>query len=138
MYDFLYSPVALAILATLISYTEASMFSIQPKFTLKAEKNKEFKKFCLVDTFNIQSGKIAECLEHCLQDCRCQSFQICRSTTCQLCSRHKENNLRLHENNSCIYVAYEMQGLSEKVTMSVDNYYTIVPYYTITTGQYNL
>ena len=94
----------------MLSYTEVSMSNIQPKFILKAGKNEAFDNSSLVKTFNMKGGNIAECLEHCLKDCRCQSFQICQSTTCQLCSSHKEENISLlHDKDGCIYVTYEMQ-----------------------------
>ena len=107
---FLYSLAAVIIFATLVSYTEASMFNSQPKFILKAENNKAFDNSSLVKTFNMKSESIAECLEHCLQDCRCQSFQICQNTKCQLCSSHKEENSSLpHEKKGCVYVPYEVR-----------------------------
>ena len=93
-----------------LSCTESSIFNDQPKFILKAENNKAFGSYSLVKTFNIESGNIAECLEHCLQDCQCQSFQICQNTKCQLCASHKEaNSSLLHEKGSCVYVTYKMQ-----------------------------
>ena len=108
---FLYSLAASVILATLC-YIQASIIDSQPKFILKAEHNKAFGISSLVKTSNItiQSGNIAECLEQCLQDCRCQSFQICQNTKCQLCSSHKEENSSLlHEENGCVYATYEIQ-----------------------------
>ena len=106
---FLCSLAAVIILTTL-SYTEASMFNSKLKFTLKAEKNKAFDNSSFVKTFNIQSGNISECLEHCLLDCRCQSFQICQNTKCQLSSSHKEENSSLlHVNSNCVYATYEMR-----------------------------
>jgi hypothetical protein len=86
------------------------MLNSQPKFILKAENNKAFDNFSLVNTFKMKSENIAECLEQCLQDCRCQSFQICQNTKCQLCSSHKEENSSLlHEENGCVYAMYEIQ-----------------------------
>ncbi|CAB3983898.1 Hypothetical predicted protein [Paramuricea clavata] len=80
------------------------MFNSQPQLTIKAEKNKAFYESCHIGTFNIESGNIADCLEHCLENCRCQSFQICQNTKCQLCSSHKqENSSLLHEKKDCIY-----------------------------------
>ncbi|CAB4024801.1 Hypothetical predicted protein [Paramuricea clavata] len=100
---------AAIILATL-SYSNASLFNSQPQFTIKAEKNKAFDESCLIGTFNIESGNIADRLEHCLENCRCQSFQICQDTKCQLCSSHKqENSSLLHEKKDCIYAMYEMR-----------------------------
>ena len=34
---------------------------------------------------NITTSSMQECLQHCLSDCLCQTFQIC-GNTCQLCS----------------------------------------------------
>lgn len=34
---------------------------------------------------NITTSSMQECLQHCLSDCLCQSFQMC-GNTCQLCS----------------------------------------------------
>ena len=93
-----------------MSYTGVTMLYSQPKFILKVENNKAFDNSSLVKTFSIQSGNIAKCLEHCLQDCRCQSFQICQNTKCQLCSSHKEENSSLlHDNDSCVYATYELR-----------------------------
>ena len=91
------------------------MFNSQPPITLKAENNKAFNRSCLFATFKITSGSIADCLEHCLEDCRCQSFQICQNTKCQLCSSHKEENSSLlHEKDGCIYATYEIRHLTKK------------------------
>lgn len=89
---------------------DATMFSGQPQFTLKTERNKKFDDSCLVGTYNVESGGISDCLEHCLENCRCQSFQICRNTKCQLCSSHKEENSSLlHENDDCVYIMYDLK-----------------------------
>jgi hypothetical protein len=106
-----YSLTAAVILTTQLAHVEASMFNSQPKFILKAENNKAFDvNSSLVKTFDIQSENIAECLEQCLQDCRCQSFQICQNTKCQLCSSHKEENSSLlHDEDGCVYATYEMR-----------------------------
>ena len=89
------------------------MFKGQPQFTVEAEANKAFDKSCLIGTFN--TGDIADCLEHCLEDCRCQSFQICQNTKCQLCSSHKEDNSSLlHESDNCTYVVYRLRYLEER------------------------
>ena len=104
-----YSLVITFMLATLF-YTKASALNREPKIILKAENNKAFGNSSLVKTFDIKSGNIAECLEQCLQDCRCQSFQICQNTKCQLCSSHKEENSSLlHDEDGCVYATYEMR-----------------------------
>ena len=88
----------------------ASIFNSQPQITLKAENNKAFDESCLITTFEIKSGNIADCLEHCLENCRCQSFQICHETKCQLCSSHKEENSSLlRDKEGCVYATYEMR-----------------------------
>ena len=57
---------------------------------------------------------MADCLERCLANCRCQSFQICQNTKCQLCSSHKEENSSLlHDEDDCIYATYEMRQVPE-------------------------
>ncbi|CAB4024799.1 Sphingomyelinase phosphodiesterase D, partial [Paramuricea clavata] len=90
------------------------MFNSQPQFTIKAVKQKAFDNSCLVETFKIKSGNIADCLEHCLENCRCQSFQICGNTKCQLCSSHKkENSPLLHDKDDCVYATYEVRHLTE-------------------------
>ena len=94
----------------MLSYVNASIFNSQPQITLKAENNKAFDESCLFAKFNIKSGNIADCLEHCLENCRCQSFQICHETKCQLCSSHKEENSSLlHDKDGCVYATYEMR-----------------------------
>ncbi len=86
------------------------MLNSQPRFILKAEKNKAFNGSYLFATFNIKSGNIADCLEHCLEHCRCQSFQICHETKCQLCSSHKEENSSLlRDEDGCVYATYELR-----------------------------
>ncbi|CAB3983896.1 PREDICTED: uncharacterized protein LOC107347374 [Paramuricea clavata] len=85
------------------------MFNSRPQFTIKAEKNKAFDESCHIGTFNIESGNIANCLEHCLDNCRCQSFQICNKTKCQLCSSHKkEKSSLLHDEDNCVYATNEV------------------------------
>ena len=103
------------------------MFSNQPQFTVKAEANKAFDKSCLIGTFN--TGDMAECFEHCLQDCRCQSFEICQNAKCQLCSSHKEdNNSLVHQNDSCIYAMYEIRHAAgaSKVSKNVYQHFFVV------------
>ncbi|CAB4022987.1 Hypothetical predicted protein, partial [Paramuricea clavata] len=97
-----------AIILATLSYTLA--FNSQPQLTIKAVKNKTFDDFYIIgQTFD--TGNIADCLEHCLEDCLCQSFQICGGTKCQLCSSHKEENSSLlHDNDTCIYAMYEMRN----------------------------
>ncbi len=94
----------------MLSYVNASIFNSQPQITLKAENKKAFNGSCLFATFNIKSGNIPDCLEHCLENCRCQSFQICHETKCQLCSSHKEENSSLlHDKDGCVYATYEIR-----------------------------
>ena len=101
------------IMAT-IPDANAYTFNSQPRFIIKADKNKAFHESCLIETFTIKDGNIADCLERCLENCKCQSFQICQNTKCQLCSSHKEeNNSLLHDKENCIYVTYELQNLIE-------------------------
>ena len=100
----------MAMVFTTISCTKASMFNRKSQFTIKVDKNKAFGKSCLSATFNITSGNIGECLERCLANCRCQSFQICENTKCQLCSSHKEEeNSLLYAQVNCTYATYEMR-----------------------------
>ena len=106
-----------------VSCTNATMFQSQPQFTIKAEKDKAFNKSCLFATFNIESGNIADCLEHCLENCRCQSFQICQDTKCQLCSSHKEDIRSLvYKKDGCVYATYEMRHLPEAFPVINSNY----------------
>ncbi len=89
------------------------MFNSQ--ITLKAENNKAFNGSCLFATFKIKSGNLADCLEHCLENCRCQSFQICHGTKCQLCSSHKEENSSLlHDKDGCVYATCEIRQSTKK------------------------
>ena len=114
--------VVVLILATLSSNTVSS-FSSQPQLFIKAEKNKAADESCLFTTFNINNGNMADCLERCLENCRCQSFQICQNTKCQLCSSHKEENSSLlHGKDRCIYATYEMRHLTETVQVMAHAY----------------
>ena len=101
------------ILATL-SLNTASSFNSQPQLFMKAEKNKAADQSCLFATFDSKNGNMADCLERCLENCRCQSFQICQNTKCQLCSSHKEENSSLlRDEDDCIYATYEMRHLTK-------------------------
>ena len=101
------------ILATL-SFKNASLSNSQPQFAIKAKRNKAADESCLFVTFDIKSGNIADCLGRCLENCRCQSFQICQNTKCQLCSSHKEENSSLlHDDDDCIYATYEIRQLTK-------------------------
>lgn len=112
MYTFLFRSLMVIILTT-ISHTNTS-FNSQPQFGIVAEKDKACGKSCLFAAFNIRSGNIADCLERCLENCRCKSFQICQNRKCQLCSSHKEvNNSLLHGKNGCMYATYELRDLTE-------------------------
>ncbi|XP_028410788.1 uncharacterized protein LOC114533469 isoform X2 [Dendronephthya gigantea] len=98
------------LLSTLLSYNIV-ISSNQSQITIKAVENKAFDKSCLIKTFNKKgAANIADCLSHCLEDCRCQSFQICQNTECQLCSSHKEENSSLlHDQDGCIYAVYDLR-----------------------------
>ena len=105
-----------------MTWKNASAFNSRPQFTIKADKDKAFSQSCLIETFTIKDGNIADCLEHCLEDCRCQSFQICQNKTCQLCSSHKEENSSLlHDQEGCVYATYEMRDLRETFQVSYNN-----------------
>ena len=98
----------------LYNTTNLSISSSEPWFTIQAEKNRAFDKSCLIETIDNKNGNIANCLERCLENCRCQSFQICQNTKCQLCSSHKdENRSLLHEKEGCVYATYGMRHLTE-------------------------
>ncbi|XP_028410792.1 uncharacterized protein LOC114533471 [Dendronephthya gigantea] len=91
-----------------------SMFNGEPQLTIKAERNKAFDESCLIKKFEINKENIADCLSHCLEDCRCQSFQICQNTECQLCSSHKEENSSLlHDQDGCVYAVYDLRHLMD-------------------------
>ena len=108
------------IILKMLSYTSASMMSSQPKFIIKAQKNKGFAPSSVIATFHVKSGNIAGCLEHCLENCRCQSFQICQNTKCQLCSSHKaENSSLLQNKDGCIYAMYEMKHSAKKFQVNI-------------------
>ena len=80
------------------------------QITIKAERKKAFN---ISSAYHIETSYVkndANCLERCLQNCRCQSFQICERTKCQLCSSHKDNNLTLHDDEDCVYATYEMRN----------------------------
>ena len=95
-----------------LACSNASVSNDQPQFSIQADKNKAFDESCLIEKFAIKDGNIADCLEHCLEDCRCQSFQICQNTKCQLCSSHKKKNSSLlHVRDGCVYVTYEMRDI---------------------------
>ena len=81
------------------------------QITIKAERKKAFNisSAYLIGTFYVKNP--VNCLERCLQNCRCQSFQICKKTECHLCSSHKDNNLTLHDDGDCVYTTYEMRNL---------------------------
>ena len=107
-----------------LSCINAMMFHGQPQFTIKAEKNRAFKNLYLLASFDIQSGNIADCLEHCLENCGCQSFQICGDTKCQLCSSHTEDNrLLLYKRDGCTYATYELRHLTETFPVKINAYY---------------
>ena len=101
------------------TYPKASVFNRQLQFTIKADKNKAFNESYLIGNFTIKNGNIADCLEHCLEDSKCQSFQVCQNTKCQLCSSHKEENSSLlHDKTGCDYATYGIQNLFETIQVS--------------------
>ena len=99
-----------------LAYIHATVFDGQPQFTIKAERNKMLNDSYTIAEFVINDGNIAHCLEHCIKECKCQSFQICSSRICKLCSKHKkENNLVLHDEKNCTYFTYEMPNRTETI-----------------------
>ena len=123
----LYSLAFAIISITHQAYTAELVSNRLPRIILKAEKSKAFDNFFLVKTLNMKSGNIAECLEHCLQDCRCQSFQICQNTKCQLCSSHKEENSSLlHDKDGCVYAMYEMPQSTQTSQVTCRIFYDIL------------
>ena len=114
VYSLILSSLAIIILAI---QSDLSMSHSRSPFIIKTEKNKAADESSLFATFNIKTGNIAECLGRCLENCRCQSFQICQNTKCQLCSSHKEENSSLlhDEDGGCVYATYEMRDLPLQV-----------------------
>ena len=61
---------------------------------------------------NITASSMQECLQHCLSDCLCQTFQIC-GNTCQLCSNltgsnaGQLNSTAIRENIGCNRFEFE-------------------------------
>ena len=61
---------------------------------------------------NITTSSMQECLQHCLSDCLCQTFQIC-GNTCQLCSNltgsnaGQLNSTAIRENIGCNRFEFE-------------------------------
>jgi hypothetical protein len=58
---------------------------------------------------NISIETPVECLQHCLADCICMSFQICNSPDCQLSSAHQylDTNTALQDSEGCHYQDFE-------------------------------
>ena len=61
---------------------------------------------------NITNSKIDECLEQCLTDCSCLSFQIC-GTACQLLSTTITDETSNNEKSQCQH--FTMKILNKKV-----------------------
>ena len=60
------------------------------KLMVQGEANKAMHGYSF---FNISGMTMANCLEHCLANCLCLSFQICGHTSeCQLCTANKYSN----------------------------------------------
>ena len=57
---------------------------------------------------NITNSTPTNCLESCLEQCRCLSFQMCKNTECQLCSSTMElKTPSTRPTKDCIYLDFE-------------------------------
>lgn len=54
---------------------------------------------------SISNSNIETCLEHCLKDCSCVSFQLCKPSMCQLLSTTLAD-LNISRNFSCKFCEY--------------------------------
>ena len=79
---------------------------------------------------NFTTSSMQECLQHCISDCLCQSFQICENT-CELCSTTKRLtpdavqekigcNRFEFENRNDAYVSLECLEVITLITTYVD------------------
>ena len=82
----------------------------QQMFNVKFRQDKALYGHSLV---NITNTNMEECMGKCLENCLCQSFQLCNEIECQLCSsKHELIPSALRERQGCMYYDFE-SDLSE-------------------------
>ena len=76
---------------------------------------------------NISHVDQTKCLEHCLKDCLCRSFQICPADQhCQLSNYSAEFDSRLlQDSQGCDYSDFEYHGTAEVTQYTVYNHVTL-------------
>ena len=80
----------------------------QNQFTINSEKDKAMDENYVFKTLVMDRKIIDYCLEQCLQDCLCMSFQICHMTECQLCSSNKyKDPSALQSKKGCTNFVFE-------------------------------
>ncbi|XP_028391151.1 sushi, von Willebrand factor type A, EGF and pentraxin domain-containing protein 1-like [Dendronephthya gigantea] len=102
----------MALFATLV--TESCLRS---NYRITSDKNKALQGHC--DIFNTTTANIGKCLQLCLGNCSCKSFQLCHlydgKTECQLCSSDKHSHpAAMTDNENCSTYNFEIEaGISE-------------------------
>ena len=61
--------------------------SFQNDYQIQSDKNKVLDGHCIIS--NATTTRIGQCLQLCLANCLCKSFQLCHQTECHLCSSNK-------------------------------------------------
>ena len=88
--SFIFRSIRLAFLVTVILFQICQLraANYQAEMSLKMERNKALFGHSFLNISGLTMPD--KCLEHCLKNCLCMSFQICDDTIeCQLCSANK-------------------------------------------------
>lgn len=78
---------------------------------------------------NLTASSMEDCLQHCLSDCLCQSFQIC-GNSCQLCSTKATllPTAKRRESNSCKRFEFKHRETQFVSAKGLCGYYAVIPY----------
>ena len=81
------------------------------EFMLTSHENKALHGFSFV---NMTGTTMNNCLERCLADCLCMSFQMCDNKECQLCASNRHlNATAMHERKGCVNYDFDSKGITK-------------------------
>ena len=78
--------------------------------TMTKQSNKEYSKGYQLDEIGVKTE--IECLQRCLENCRCLSFELCNSTICML--KSSSNSSKVKPSTQCDY--FEFKQVQSNVT----------------------
>ena len=96
--------------------------SLRSDYLIKSDKNKALHGHC--DIFNTTTTNIGKCLQLCLGNCLCKSFQLCHlndeKTECHLCSSDKYlHPAAMKDNENCSTYNIDIQRKVNELAVEI-------------------